>query len=98
MHGDFIEVYENVLSPAECQAIIQRFEQSRLAKPGATGNGVDRSKKDSLDIVISREASFRDVSDKATLKLWEHMTSYVDKYRYLAMGALALTLAHPKTG
>jgi hypothetical protein len=97
MQDDFIEVYENALSPAECQTLIQRFESSRLAKPGATGNGVDLKKKDSLDIVISREQSFRDVSDAITANMFEHLVSYVHKYRFLCMGALALTLAHPET-
>ena len=98
MSHDFIEVYENALSPAECQALIQRFEASKLAKPGATGNGVDTRKKDSLDIVISQQPAWQDVTQQVTARLFEHMLSYVNKYRFLTMGALALTLAHPRTG
>ena len=98
MQHDFIEAYENVLSPAECQALIQRFETSKLASPGATGNGVDARKKDSLDIVISQQPSWQDVTQQVTARLYERMLAYVDKYRFLTMGALALTLAHPRTG
>ena len=40
---DFIEVYDNALSPASCRALIDRFEQSGQAQRGATGGGVDVS-------------------------------------------------------
>src|SRR5688500_14100226 len=98
MANDFVEVYDDALSADECAAYIARFEQSGLAQPGATGHGVDTRKKDSVDLVLSQLPGFKDVTDRVGANLLQHMIEYVSKYRFLAMGALAVTLAHPQTG
>ena len=52
---NFIVEFKNALSPEFCQHLIQKFEQSRDKKPGRTGAGVDKSKKDSTDFQVELE-------------------------------------------
>lgn len=95
---DFIGVYDNALTPEQCDAIIARFNASKDVTRGKTGQGVDVKKKDSYDITISNYKEWNDVSNLMMMAVLEHLVSYVSQYRMLVMGALSPTLVHPKTG
>jgi hypothetical protein len=95
---DFIEVYDNVLTPEQCAALIARFEASDKISAGRAGDAVDPRKKKSLDIAISHHPEWRDAADMLVQATRPHLKSYLDKYRFLVMGAVSPTLPHPWTG
>lgn len=95
---DFIEVYDGALTPEQCAAIMARFNSSDKRVRGATGHGVDLEKKDSHDITISRYPEWQDVNQLLMNVTLQHLQSYMDKYRFLLMGAMSPTVVHPQTG
>jgi hypothetical protein len=95
---DFIGVYDNALTPEQCEHIIGRFNASKDVIRGKTGQGVDISKKDSYDLTISNHKEWNDVSNLMMAAVLKHLGSYVSQYRMLVMGALSPTLLHPGTG
>lgn len=48
--NDFIEIYPNALTAAQCRSIIERFEASPSLQPGRVGSGVNTALKDSRDL------------------------------------------------
>lgn len=95
---DFIETYDNVLSAEECRVLIARFEQDPRVQAGHTGQGLDPSKKDSRDLVITRLEDWREPVREVTMRLMARLGDYLDQYRFLLMGALSPTLADPASG
>ena len=55
---DFIEIYDDALSPDLCQAIINTFDQSPHRTPGRTCGGVDPSKKISTDLYLNQHPEY----------------------------------------
>jgi hypothetical protein len=94
---DFIEIYDNALTPAQCVGMLARFDASGQVARGKTGNGVDTSKKDSYDLTISHYPEWNDVANIMMLAVQKHLRSYMDKYRLL-MGALSPQVQHPVSG
>jgi hypothetical protein len=95
---DFIEVYDNALSPEQCRALIERFEASDKHSAGRAGEGVDPRKKKSTDITITQHDEWRDAAELLVTATRPHLMSYMDKYRFLLMGALSPVMRHPWTG
>lgn len=95
---DFIEVYDDALSAADCAALIARFEASDKIVRGHTGHGVDLAKKDSYDITLNRHPEWQDAVQAIANATLRHLHEYMRKYRFLLMGALSPTVLHPKTG
>ena len=50
---DFIEVYDNALTAADCATIVERLRRSTQLKPGQVGGGVFPELKRSHDLRIS---------------------------------------------
>jgi len=48
--NNFIELYDNALSPDQCDSIIEYINTSSRIKRGLLGDGVDTSRKDSWDV------------------------------------------------
>jgi hypothetical protein len=96
--NDFLEIYDNALSPVQCEQILARFNASDKVVRGKTGQGVDITKKDSYDLTISQYAEFNDVSALLMRALQTHLQSYMDKYRMLLVGAMSPQVVHPATG
>lgn len=96
--SDFIETYDQAISPELCQAIIERFEQQGRAKPGQTGHGIDRTKKDSLDVTITNQPDWRDLHDRLLDATLRHLLLYLRKYRFALTSGVALTMLNPATG
>ena len=95
---DFIEIYDNALTPEQCDHIVARFNASDKVVRGRTGNGVDVSKKDSYDLTINQYKEWHDVANLMMASVAQHLRHYMDKYRMLLIGALSPSVAHPGTG
>ncbi|MES3022434.1 MAG: 2OG-Fe(II) oxygenase [Pseudomonadota bacterium] len=95
---DFLEIYDNALSPAQCEMIIARFGASDKVVRGKTGQGVDTKKKDSYDITISQYPEWNDVGNIMMAAVQRHLQAYMNKYRMMLVGALSPQVAHPATG
>ncbi|MDN4037568.1 2OG-Fe(II) oxygenase [Massilia sp. YIM B02443] len=95
---DFIGVYDDALTPQQCDALVARFDASDKVVRGRTGNGVDVVKKDSYDITINGYPEWEDATRLLLASMMRHLVQYVDRYRMMLMGSLSPTLAHPQTG
>jgi hypothetical protein len=95
---DFIGVYDDALTPQQCDALVARFNASDKVVRGRTGNGVDVVKKDSYDITINGYPEWEDATQLLLASMMRHLVQYVDRYRMMLMGSLSPTLAHPQTG
>ena len=95
---DFIGVYDDALTPQQCDALVARFDASDKVVRGRTGNGVDVVKKDSYDITINGYPEWEDATRLLLESMMRHLVQYVDRYRMMLMGSLSPTLAHPQTG
>ena len=86
---DFIEVYDDALSPAFCQQLIADFEQSSHRQPGRTGGGVDPSKKISTDLYLNEHAAYQQQLNtiiEATARCAEQ---YFRKHHFALIGPIA---------
>lgn len=89
---DFIEVYEDALSPAACRALIERFQASPHVQRGETGSGVDVGMKDSWDIAISRHAEWADACTQLNDAVIAGLKHYLRRYAHLALAPLKLQM------
>jgi len=88
---NFIEVYENALSPDLCARLRNVFD-SGVARPGATGHGVEPEKKISEDIVLNQFAEFAGLLEEVSTITADHMARYFEKYHFALIAPLALTV------
>ena len=95
---DFLEIYDNALTPEQCEHIVARFNASDKVVRGKTGQGVDTTKKDSYDLTISQYPDWNDVSNMMMGALQHHLQQYMNKYRMMLVGAMAPQVIHPVTG
>lgn len=95
---DFIEVYDDVLDAATCQAWLQRFEEGGQAQRGATGSGVDLSMKDSWDIQLDRVPGWGDVQAQLNQAVLHCLRRYLRRYAHVALAPLQLKMQDPGSG
>ncbi|QYF93393.1 2OG-Fe(II) oxygenase [Massilia sp. PAMC28688] len=95
---DFLEIYDNALTPAQCAQVIERFNASNKVVRGKTGQGVDTSKKDSYDLTISQHQEWHDLSNMLMGAVEKCLIAYMNKYRMLLVGAMSPMVVHPATG
>ena len=95
---DFIEVYDDALSPAFCQQLIADFEQSSHRQPGRTGGGVDTSKKISTDLYLNDHADYQQQLATIVEATAQCAERYFRKHHFALIGPIALTIRHPQTG
>jgi hypothetical protein len=98
MSEEFIEVYDDALSAADCRALIDRFEKSERIARGATGSGVDTALKDSWDITISDFPEWKDAETLLNNAMIRGLILYLRKYPYAALAPYLTRLMDPKTG
>lgn len=98
MSHDFIEVYDNALSPKFCNAFMQTFDRSPHLQAGRTGGGVDVSKKLSSDLYLNQHAEYQAQLKTIQEATFKHAVEYFKKYRFALIAPLALQVRHPKTG
>ncbi|MFC0445635.1 2OG-Fe(II) oxygenase [Pseudidiomarina halophila] len=98
MSNDFIEVYDQALSPDFCQRFIETFNASPHLQPGRTGGGVDPSKKLSTDLYLNQHAEYQQQL-KTIIEATERCAlDYFKKYRFALIAPVALQVRHPQTG
>lgn len=95
---DFIEIYENALSPEQCALIVSHFEASGEAVPGRVGGGVLPELKDSRDIQISGKPEWQEVEGVLNAAMFKALLAYLRQYRYTLIAPLMLQLQDPATG
>ncbi|MBV7317219.1 2OG-Fe(II) oxygenase [Shewanella sp. NIFS-20-20] len=91
---DFIEVYPNALPDKFCDRLIDIFEHHQGVKPGQTGQGVDKQKKDSLDLMLDAHQELQAELAKLLNYTLPCATQYFDKYSLTLMGAVAVQVAN----
>ncbi len=95
MTGDFIELYENALAPAQCAALIEQFELSGEAVRGQTGGGVDLQLKDSWDITISGKPQWQDAETTLNRAMLLGLLRYARCYPHFLLAPLRLKRKMP---
>ncbi|MEN9868990.1 MAG: hypothetical protein RL748_4580 [Pseudomonadota bacterium] len=95
---DFIEIYDQALSPALCQQLIAAFEASPHTVNGRTGNGVDRSKKDSTDLYLNQHPEYQALLNQVITAIIPHACAYFAKYHFALIAPIALTVQDPASG
>lgn len=98
MTHDFIEVYDNALSPEFCNAFMQSFDASPHLQTGRTGGGVDVSKKLSTDLYLNQHPDYQAQLKFIQDTTFRYAADYFKKYRFALIAPLALQVRHPKTG
>jgi hypothetical protein len=96
--AQFIQAYNQVLSPDECQELLKKFERSRTKAPGVTGHGQNPSAKDSLDINISRDPEWQKEESWIANRTFRYLVQYVRQFPYVLTAPVSLTVPHPEGG
>jgi hypothetical protein len=94
---DFIEVYDDALDAATCQALIAQFDACGLARRGATGGGVDVSLKDSWDIRIDDHPVWHAARQQLNAAAFAGLCRYVRRYPHTVLAPLQLRMVDPAT-
>ena len=92
---DFIEVYEQALPTAQCQALVTRFLASGQDRPGRVGAGVMPELKHSRDIGISGQPDWRDAEATLNAAMFGGLLRYLRQYPYALLAPLMLQLPGP---
>lgn len=96
--SDFIEIYDDALSPQLCAELMAAFDTSPFLVPGRTGGGVDKDKKISTDLYLNDHAQYRDLLQQVIGVTTRYAAEYFKKYHFALIAPVALTVQHPKTG
>jgi hypothetical protein len=84
MNSNFIEMYSNALSDKSCDYIVNSFEDFKEhAKSGRMGYGVDKDKKDSIDmnLVDIKHKLDDDLLSEIKTSLKNNINKYTEKYK-----------------
>lgn len=95
MSADFIEVFEDALSPEQCAAIVARFDADGSAVPGRVGSGYFPDLKDSRDIDIHGKAEWQDVQNLLMTAALRATVTYLRRYPYTVIAPLMLQYGKP---
>ncbi len=94
---DFIQIFDNALDDNFCKKCIQKFEKSPNKHQGETGNGVDKIKKNSIDITVTNFANeWQDEMTHLQNVVLEGMIKYVRKFPFLLAGSVSLMFQNKK--
>ncbi|SNC61513.1 2OG-Fe(II) oxygenase superfamily protein [Kytococcus aerolatus] len=85
---DFIEVYPDALSPELCDQIMAAFEASPHQRPGATGGGVNKEMKDSVDIHITGRPEWQALEAQLVQAASRCLVQYVRTYPHTLIAPL----------
>lgn len=96
--NNFIIEFKNALSPEYCQQLITKFEKSTETKAGRTGSGIDKSKKDSLDLYLSSSADWQEERDKINQIILKATIEYAKVYPFILTGAVSPSIQDSNTG
>lgn len=96
--SNFIIEFKNALSPNYCQHLISKFEQSKNKQPGRTGAGVDKSKKDSIDLFMSHDPDWQEERNRISQTILQATVQYAKSYPFMLTGAISPSITDAKTG
>jgi hypothetical protein len=91
---DFIEVYENALSPEDCAHLVEKFERSAHV-PGRVGGGVMPELKDSRDLTMTGKPEWRASEAALNAAVFRGALAYIRKYRYALIAPVMLQVQGP---
>jgi hypothetical protein len=97
MHNFIIE-FQDALTPHYCQELIAKFEHSTEHHPGRTGAGVDKSKKDSVDLSLSNLPDWQDDCKHINGVILKACAHYAQMFPMFLTGAISPSLPDPQTG
>lgn len=95
--SNFIIEFKNALSNEQCDQLINKFEAFPKKKPGRTGAGVDKNKKDSIDCSISSQPEWQQECQQLTQLLSKATVAYIRQFPFLITGAISPSIIDPKT-
>ena len=95
--SDFIKVYRNVLEDEFCDELVNLFEQSEHKLEGTTGGGIDKTKKESIDLPLFSHPQYNEQLLKIMPILQSKFTEYIKEYHFMITSMFNLTLYHPET-
>ncbi|BFM11274.1 2OG-Fe(II) oxygenase [Simiduia litorea] len=93
----FIQEFSQALSAEACQHLINKFEASGQASAGQTGQGVDLSKKHSLDLMLNDQADWQQELNTLEQITYQGLLHYVKRFPSIIAGAVSPTVLDPKT-
>ncbi|MET1255005.1 2OG-Fe(II) oxygenase [Aliikangiella maris] len=96
MHS-FIVEFKNAFSAEYCQKLINKFEKSPHKSAGTTGGGVDKSKKDSIDLFISEHQDWQEDCRIINQTLLNAIIEYAKQYPFILTGSISPSILDPKT-
>ena len=96
--NNFIMVIDDVLPKTLCSDIITTFETSPNKMAGRTSGGVDLDKKRSTDSLFSQMPEFSAYLNQVLPHVGQGLRGYLQKYLFALIGAISLSVKHPKTG
>lgn len=96
--SDFIEAYDEILSPEHCKRLIAKFERSRHKKPGVTGHGHMPTAKNSQDINISIDPDWASEEAEIVGITERELVHYIRKYPHMLSGAISMSVPDPRGG
>jgi len=92
---DFIGIYDNALSAQFCETLIKKFDSDTRSHAGMTGQGIDKAKKDSLDITLDQYQDWQKDLRKIHQATIAGLMRYAREFPHLVVGAVALTWQPP---
>ncbi|MGB0937461.1 MAG: 2OG-Fe(II) oxygenase, partial [Colwellia sp.] len=96
--NNFIIEFKNALAPEFCQKLIKKFESSQDKVAGRTGDGVDKSKKDSVDLYLSNSPQWQEEAKNISEMVLKATVEYVKQYPLMLTGAISPSMKDPVTG
>jgi len=97
MHN-FIVEFKQAITPDYCQHLITKFETSAHKELGRTGAGVDKTKKDSVDLYLSNHADWKEERFNISKIVLKATVQYAKLYPFFLTGALSPSMEDAKTG
>lgn len=96
--SNFIIEFKQAFSAEFCQGVMAKFDQDPNQYPGRTGGGVDREKKDSLDMSISDLVSWQKECTQIEQTLLKALVQYTRLYPFMVCGAVSPSIKDPVSG
>lgn len=96
--SQFIGIYDNILSPEVCQALIQAHQESTDVTEGRTGSGVNKKLKDSLDSALLHRQDNEVLRNHVIKAFTDGMMQYYKDHPSALVSAFTPTILQPDSG
>ena len=95
---NFILEIEQAFSPEFCQHLITKFNNTPNKRAGQTGAGVDKRKKDSIDILLGQLPDWQQERIEISKVVLMATIQYARRYPFVLTGAISPSMPDAKTG